>query len=68
MQCFFWGILPARDREAMMGDALEAYHETEKRFGRRAANQDYAKETVYAIIAAAWRRFEKIITLWRRGQ
>jgi hypothetical protein len=61
-------LLPARDREPLLGDALEAYNDTLRKFGGRSATYDYAKEVFYAIVAAGWRCFIRALVTWRRGQ
>jgi hypothetical protein len=50
----FWFVLPRKVREAVMGDAAEAYAETMKRCGgsRFWASVDYCKEAVFAIIGS----------------
>jgi hypothetical protein len=47
----FWFVLPRKVREAILGDAAEAYAETMKRYGgsRFWASVDYCKEAVFAI-------------------
>lgn len=50
---FFWLILPRKHRDAILGDAEEAYWETIAKFGsRRMATCDYCKEAAYAILFA----------------
>ena len=46
---FVWMLLPRKNREAILGDAAEAYAETLRRYGRRWATWDYCKEVVFAI-------------------
>lgn len=61
-------LLPARVRDAILGDAQEAFNDTLQRSqSRRIATADYAKEILYAIISATWMRLEKVIALLRRG-
>lgn len=50
----FWLVLPRKHREAIIGDAAEAYDQTLKRYGGRRwmATVDYIKEAVFASIAA----------------
>ena len=49
----FWIVLPRNLRDAIMGDATEAYHQTMERYGSRAlATLDYFKEALFAILAS----------------
>jgi hypothetical protein len=52
VEMIFWLLLPGKHRQAIMGDAAEAYAETLKRYGRGSATFDYCKEALFATIAS----------------
>lgn len=47
----FWLILPASERETILGDAEESFYETAEKYGQASAQLDYFKELFYAIAA-----------------
>ncbi len=62
---FFWFVLPASERHVILGDAEEAYRQTWKRYGRSAAEFDYAKELLGAAIYRLWTVIERAAKLFR---
>jgi hypothetical protein len=60
---FVWMLLPRKSRDAIIGDAAEAYAETVKRYGRRLATLDYCKEVLFAIIGSLRMRAGRLIEL-----
>jgi len=52
VELIFWLLLPRKHREAIMGDAAEAYAETVRRYGRGWATVDYCKEAVFMTLAS----------------
>lgn len=51
VECFIWLVLPRKVRDAILGDAEEAYWQTIDRYGSRtAATVDYCKEAFFAIL------------------
>lgn len=68
LQLVFRILLPARVRDAVLGDAQEAYNDTLGRSGRPwVATTDYVKEVLYATVGGTWMRIERLISLLRRG-
>lgn len=68
LQIVFRVLLPARVRDAVLGDAQEAYNDTLKRSARPwVATIDYIKEVLYATVGGTWLRLERLISLLRRG-
>lgn len=62
-----WFALPRKVRDAVMGDAEEAYHETLQRYGRRAANWDYCKQAAFAILFALWSPIQTLLGCFRKS-
>ena len=54
LEGFFWPVLPRKLRDAIMGDAAEAYVQTMRRYGgsRVVASIDYFKEAMFANFSA----------------
>lgn len=54
LEAIFWLLLPRKLRDAIMGDAAEAFAQTMNRYpGRRVfATADYCKEALFAIFGA----------------
>ncbi|MEK7993424.1 MAG: PadR family transcriptional regulator [Planctomycetota bacterium] len=66
-ECFFWLILPLKDRAVSMGDMDEAFRQSRERWRWRwIAHVDYLKEGIVAFCAAYWRVIERVVsTFWR---
>jgi hypothetical protein len=65
---FLWFLLPRKTRDAVMGDAEEAFRETLGRgLSRRAASFDYAKEAVFAILFALSSPLVRVLGFFRKS-
>jgi hypothetical protein len=63
-----WLVLPRRVRDAVLGDAEEAYRQSlAEGYSYRAASFDYAKEAVFAILFSLWSPVLRLLASFRKS-
>lgn len=68
LEKFLWLTLPSGVRDALLGDAEEAFNATLPKYGLRAAQWDYVKEVVFGVGGALLMLYAKLQGKFKQRQ